>query len=170
MYNSKIRHVGGKHIYYYLTCKSQLWLYSKNIRFQDQSEQVDLGSQIHEEFFRRQKHREVAIDGIKVDFLGKSATVHEVKSSLNFREEHVWQLRFYLYYLKTEKGLESVSGVLHYPRINRKIPVSLVKKDEDKLNIIVRDIERICDLPLVPVVENSKKFCQKCAYYEYCFA
>lgn len=161
--------IGGKHIYYYLTCRRQLWLYQHQIRFQDLNDRVQLGQQVHEEHFKRTPAKELATDGIKVDFVGKGALVHEVKSSSRYRPEHAEQLRYYMFILKNEKGICDVTGVLHYPEINQRIPVTLISTDEERLLKMVDEISKINDLPSPPPIEQNRKFCQKCSYYDYCY-
>lgn len=161
--------IGGVQIYYYFTCKRQLWLYAQGVRFENQFDRVKIGKLVHDEFFKRQRHREVDAGSIKIDFVGKGAEVHEVKSSSRYKEEHAWQLRFYLYYLKKYKGVPDVRGVLHYPESRQKMQVTLAARDEDYISKVVAEIKDIVAGERPPAKEKKRTFCEKCAYFDYCY-
>jgi len=115
-----------------------------------------------------QEKKNVLIEGtINIDFIRKSKQIHEVKKSKSIEEASVWQVKYYLYYLK-KLGMEDVKGVIDYPLLRKNLIVELEKEDEEKIEEIIKDIKNIINRPLPPSV-NRMKICKNCAYYELCF-
>ncbi len=56
---------------------------------------VTKGRVLHDTRFKREKNRDVAYEGAKIDFLkyGDEMFVHVVKRSKKFEEAHIWQLK-----------------------------------------------------------------------------
>lgn len=130
------------------------------------SELVDIGRQVHEETYRR-KRKEIELDGIKIDFFEKNkATVHEIKKSKAVEISHIRQLQYYLWYLK-EIGVIA-EGMIDYPLLRRREPITLTKEVETELFETADEIRKIVGLPKPPEVEKLS-VCRKCSYYEYCF-
>ena len=82
-------------------------------------------------------------------------------------EAHKWQVKYYIFYLKN-KGIKVLKGIIHYPKIFRKIEVNLNKKDENLIKDKLIFIKNFLKNPKPPPVER-KKYCKKCAYFEFCF-
>ena len=164
--NSKIN---GTQINYYFICKTKLWLFSHNIQLEDESENVKLGKILHEDSYKREK--EFLIDNlINVDFikLTDCVEIHEVKKTQKMEKSHVYQLLYYMYYLKNEKDIENIKGFLDYPKNRKKTEVFLTNEDEIKLLKIIEDIHKI-NVNEMPKPKKSK-ICRKCAYFEFCFS
>ncbi|AVX29686.1 CRISPR-associated protein Cas4 [Carboxydocella sp. JDF658] len=159
--------LGGLEINYYFVCKRKLWLYSRYIRQETNHDRVELGQFIHEESYRRQK-KEIEIGSIKVDLLQDGA-ICEIKLSSRMEEAHLWQLYYYLYYLK-KQGFNQVKGVLLFPKERRKKEVILTQEVEKELKKIIAQIITIKKEELPPEKLNKRSFCTKCAYFEFCYA
>lgn len=160
----------GTQVSYYIVCKRKLWLFSHYLQFEQFSDYVEIGRIISEESFKREKYKEVLIsDTLKIDFLkvGNEIIVHEVKKSKKLEEAHIWQVKFYIHRLKNY-GVNCNRGVIHYPKIFRKIDVEFNKTDETKIKEAEKDIVSIINLDKPPDVIN-KPYCRKCAYFEFCF-
>lgn len=129
------------------------------------SDFVLLGKLLHETSYAR-RFKEVSIGRVKIDFLEHSGEIHEVKRSRRMEKAHLFQLLYYLYYLK-RFGVE-VKGVLHYPLLRRTMKVELTKSKEKKIEAVLREISRIIERSEPPLAQ-MKPFCRKCSYYEFCW-
>ncbi len=159
----------GTKIAYYIVCKRKLWLFAHNINFETYSDLVQIGRLISETYFKREKYKEIMLgDTVKVDFikLDDEIVVHEVKKSKKLEEAHIWQVKFYIYTLK-KKGVKCNSGVIHYPKLLKKVNVKFTKDDEVSIEKILEDAERILAGEVPPPIKVS--FCTKCAYYQFCY-
>jgi CRISPR-associated exonuclease Cas4 len=108
------------------------------------------------------------IDGtINIDFIRQHKQIHEVKKSKSIEEASIWQVKYYLYYLKN-LGMEGISGIIDYPLIRRNVVVELEENDELKIQELIANIEHIVSLPVPPTTEKMK-ICSQCAYFELCF-
>ena len=58
----------GTQINYYFVCHRKLWLFTKDIRFEDENEYVQLGRLIDENTYKRNK-KQIEIGKIKIDFI-----------------------------------------------------------------------------------------------------
>ena len=99
--------INGTQINYYFICKTKLWLFSHNIRLEHESDNVALGKQLHEDSFKKEK--EFLIDDlINIDFIkiNDSVEIHEVKKTQKMEESHIYQLLYYMFYLKNEKDIK----------------------------------------------------------------
>lgn len=143
-----------------------MWFFSHNLTLEADSDLVLLGKLLHEEGYRR-KFKEVSIGRVKIDFveLGKGE-IHEVKRSRRLEKAHLFQLLYYLYYLR-KIGVD-VRGVLHYPLLKKTVPVELMEENVKELEGILVEMGKIVALPEPPMVEK-KSFCKKCSYYELCW-
>ena len=158
----------GNQINYYFLCKRKLWLFSNNIEMERESDNVKLGKLLHEQSYQREK-KEIEIDGkIKIDFIKKDAVISEVKKSASLEESHIWQLKYYLYYLKTQKMVLNVTGKIHYPKLKKTMDVFLTDDDISEFEKVFSEIEQVLAKEL-PEKISMKKICKKCAYYEFCF-
>ncbi len=158
--------ITGTQIHYFYVCHRKLWLFSHHIQMEQESDVVRTGKVLHETSYTRKK-KEILIDGIKIDFMdAQRGLIHEVKKSKALNESHVWQMKYYLYYLKN-LGVD-VQGMIDYPLLRRREPVILSEKDIEALEGILREIEAIisdCNLPDV----IDEKYCKKCSYYDLCY-
>jgi CRISPR-associated exonuclease Cas4 len=162
-------HITGTKINYYFVCKRKLWLFAHQIEMEQESDLVAQGKLIGETAYPEKRH-ELAIDGVMViDFADlQLGVIHEIKKSDKMEEAHLWQVKFYLWYLKT-KGVEGLTGELDYPKLKRRVTVTLSDDDVHMLQTIIEDIEQIEQME-IPPPKIDKKFCKNCAYFELCWA
>lgn len=150
------------HINYFFTCKRKLWLFSRNIKCEQESDFVKIGKIYHEDF----EKENIEIDNIKIDKL-KDGKVFEFKKKNTAPEAAKYQVLYYLLKLK-EKGIIT-TGIIKYKENNRIEEVSLTDGDEKTLLKSMKEIESICSLENPPVAKKIK-YCKNCSYYELCFS
>ena len=164
--------ITGTMVSYYFICRRKLWLFSKGLNLENISGNADVikGRILHESRFKRERNREVSFDTVKVDFLklGNEVFVHEVKKSKKFEEAHVWQLKYYIYFLNN-KGLECSSGTIHYPASMRKVDVVFDHEDYVRVEKALAGIKSVVGKARPPGKLN-KKMCSRCAYFDFCYA
>ncbi|RLF37144.1 MAG: CRISPR-associated protein Cas4 [Thermoplasmata archaeon] len=161
----------GTQINYYFVCKTKLWFFSHFIAMEPESDAVRIGKIIHETSFVRMLDRGVIIDDrIGIDFIERNGRIiiHEVKKSNRLEKAHRYQLYYYMYYLKRVKGIDDVAGELNYPKMRKKVYLSLNEDIEMELEKIIEDINRIVSMPHPPPPER-KTICRKCSYYDLCW-
>jgi len=161
--------INGTQINYYFICKTKLWLFSHNIQMEQESDNVAIGKQLHENSYKREK--EFLIDNlINVDFIKNKnpIEIHEIKKTKSMEKSHEFQLLYYIYYLKKEKDINNIIGYLDYPTIKEKIKIELTEEKENELKYIIKDIQNIIKSD-IPKPKRSR-ICRKCAYFEFCFA
>ena len=156
----------GSEVNYFFVCWRKLWFFSHNLTLEADSDLVLLGKLLHEEGYPR-KFKEVSIGRVKIDFLERGkGEIHEVKRSRRLEKAHLFQLLYYLYYLK-KIGVD-VKGVLHYPLLKRTVNVDLTEENVKELESVLEEMKKITAMPEPPIVEK-KSFCKKCSYYELCW-
>jgi CRISPR-associated exonuclease Cas4 len=162
--------VRGLQINYYFICKTKLWFFSHHISMERESELVKLGKLLHEESYTREKKELIIDDLIAADFVKRKGylEVHEVKKTMTMEEAHRFQLLYYLFYLKNEKGIEKIRGFIDYPALKKRTEVSLSAEDEEELRRVIHEIDRIIRGP--PPAPQRKPICRSCAYFELCWA
>lgn len=159
--------ITGTMIYYYFVCKKKLWYFCHDIMMESENDDVILGKLLDESSYKRaEKH--INIDNIiSIDFIKSRKELHEIKKSKSIEEASMWQVKYYLYYLK-KRGVEELKAKIDYPLLKENKLIELTENDENTLEEIIKNIIDIKNLKLPPKVE-SKKVCKKCAYYELCF-
>lgn len=182
--------ITGTHINYYFICHRKLWLFAHGIGMEHTSDTVYLGKVIDESSYER-KDKKIDIDEtIVIDWIDDNrGIIHEVKKSDKMEEAHVWQVLYYLWYLKQKgvdvadgririsnnkmaeyqnSGSRGLKGEIDYPALKQRIEVMLTPEKEEQLRDIIADIERIIALDKPPE-RIDKKFCRTCSYYELCW-
>lgn len=160
------KQITGVMMYYYYVCKRKLWYFYNNIQMEQDNENVAIGKLLDENSYKREdKH--INIDNvINIDFLRSQGILHEVKKSNKIEEASVWQVKYYLFYLK-KHGVE-IKAKIDYPLLKQTLEVELAPEDisviEDNLNEIIRIVQN----PHPPNLIKSN-ICKKCAYYDLCF-
>jgi CRISPR-associated exonuclease Cas4 len=163
--------ITGTHVNYYFVCHRKLWLFANGIQMEHNSELVDEGRLIHETSYprRAERYQEIALEGIKIDYYDpETQTVHEIKKTGKMEEAHEWQVKYYLYVLQ-RNGIENPKGLLEYPKLRQKKDLVLEEGDQEKIQEIEKDIQRIISLGNAPEL-NKKSICRKCSYYDFCWA
>ncbi len=159
--------MNGTIINYYFHCKRQCYLFANKLNFEDNSELVKIGKEIHLNKSENKKNSEVKIDNIVVDKITDKYLV-EIKKSDADKEAARWQLYYYLYMLK-KKGIVK-KGKLEFAENNqgKKIEyLDLDDKKEKELEKLLKEIEEFISKEKIPKFKKIKG-CTKCAYYEYC--
>lgn len=159
--------ITGIHFQYYLVCHRKLWLFSHNIRFESEHENVHIGRMLHKDRYRREK-KEITIPGaMAVDFIQTSDGLElcEIKKSRRLEPAHRLQMLYYLAYLK-ERGV-AARGAIAYPLLNRRVPVFLDDTGIAEVNHAKAEIRRIISDVLPPPERMGR--CKKCAYEDFCF-
>ena len=154
-------------IYYYFVCKRKLWYFTNEINMETENENVMLGKLLDENSYKKDD-KQINIDNvINIDFIREHRELHEVKKSRAIEEAGIWQVKYYLYYLK-KRGVSDLKAKIDYPLIKKNVVVKLTQEDELRLEEIIREIIEIKNQLLPPDFE-SKKICNKCAYHDLCF-
>ena len=111
--------VTGVMIYYYFVCKRKLWYFINEINMESDNENVMLGKLLDENSYRRDdKH--INIDNvINIDFIKEHQELHEIKKSKAIEEAGIWQVKYYLYYLR-QRGVKGLTAKIDYPMIKKK--------------------------------------------------
>lgn len=158
--------ITGVMIYYYFVCKRKLWYFCHDINMEKENADVMLGKLMDESSYQRdEKH--INIDNvINIDFIEKHWELHEIKKSKAIEEAGVWQVKYYLYYLR-KRGVEGLTAKIDYPALKKNLIVELTDKDVEELEQIISDIIEIKKVEMPPAFEE-KKFCKKCAYFDLC--
>lgn len=159
--------ITGVMVYYYFVCQRKLWYFCHEINMESENENVMLGKLLDENSYKKDdKH--INIDNvINIDFIRGHKEIHEVKKSRAIEEAGIWQVKYYLYYLK-KRGVDSLKAKIDYPLIKKNLTVDLTQADESQIESIISDILKIKKLDIAPQLEE-KKICKKCAYYDLCF-
>lgn len=160
--------IGGNAINYFYTCKTQLWFFLHNISMEDTSEYVALGKLLQETYSEGEE-KDIQFDEISLDIFKPLKEVVEIKRSSEIKEAHIYQLKYYLYYLKTRYGLTGFTGKLTYPNIHKTMKISLKPDDERELQEAIKEITKIFYLKTM-IPPKHKKICRKCSYFELCFS
>ncbi|MBC2698151.1 MAG: CRISPR-associated protein Cas4 [ANME-2 cluster archaeon] len=160
--------ITGVRINYYHICHTKLWLFSHNITFEHEHENVKIGKLLHEDRYSKSK-KDVTIDNtISIDFVkqrGGKIELHEIKKTKKMEDAHLRQMLYYLYYLK-QKGIDA-QGIMNYPLLNQTRDVILTQEDEKNIEDDIRRIEEIVTGRMPH--PKRKRICPKCAYFEFCF-
>ena len=159
--------VTGVMIYYYEVCKRKLWYFCNEIQMEQGNESVAIGKAIDEETYQRdEKH--INIDNIiNIDFIRSKGVLHEVKKSKKIEEASIFQVKYYLYFLKN-RGVDNIKAKIDYPLLKQSIEVTLTDEDIRVIENILLYIQKIITDSKPPVLDK-KRICKACAYYDLCF-
>lgn len=159
--------ITGVMIYYYFVCKRKLWYFIHEISMEAENEDVMLGKLLDENSYQRdEKH--INIDNvINIDFIKEHKELHEVKKSRAIEEAGIWQVKYYLYYLK-QRGVNGLKAKIDYPLLKKNLMVELTQEDEVQLEKIISEIHALRGL-MQPPGFRAEKICGKCAYHDLCF-
>lgn len=159
--------ITGNQINYYFICHRKLWYFSKQITMEANSELVALGKVLDQNTYVREKKSVMIDNTICIDFISGKGVINEVKKSELMEDSHIWQVKYYLYYLK-EKGIDDISASIDYPKQKKKLRIERLDEDEKEIEVILTHINKILAEEIPPPVINEK-FCKKCSYYELCY-
>lgn len=158
----------GIRVYYAMICETRLWLFSRGLNMEQQSDRVALGRLLHETSYRSDKRREILVDGkIVIDLVPDRDLVVEVKHSTAYGEAARLQLAYYLWYLR-QLGAGNLSGELRFPRQRRREKVELTGELEEKVLETLLRIREVESLKRPPQPRRIPA-CRRCAYAELCW-
>ncbi|MBI2183443.1 MAG: CRISPR-associated protein Cas4 [Thaumarchaeota archaeon] len=95
--------------------------------------------------------------------------IHEVKRSKKMQDAHLFQLLYYIYYLKHAYNVNVSEGVLHYPLIKQNVKVELTPEKEAQVEEAIKGITQVNKLP-TPPEPVWKSYCKSCAFRELCWS
>jgi len=173
MEDLKELHISGTEVHYYVLCPRKLWWYSHGLEQEHVTggvgqENVALGTLLHQESYPDKACKDILIDGlIRLDFT-EDGKIHEIKKSKGGEKATLYQILYYLYYLKREKGIET-TGVIDYPLQKRRETVELTPELEAEVAQIVAGVGQVREQETPPAVPEPMPLCKKCAYQELCW-
>lgn len=131
-----------------------------------QNDNVLLGKILDESSYQRdEKH--INIDNvINIDFVRENKELHEIKKSKAVEEASIWQVKYYLYYLK-QRGVDGLKGKIDYPLLKKTLIVELTDEDIEKLDQVINKIVEIKKQENTPQF-LATKLCKNCAYHDLC--
>lgn len=153
-------------MYYYYVCKRKLWYFYNNIQMEQDNENVAIGKLLDENSYKREEKHINIDDVINIDFLRSQGVLHEVKKSNKIEEASIWQVKYYLFYLKGH-GVD-IKARIDYPLLKQTLEVELTPGDMEVIEDNLKNIMEIVQNPLPPLLRKSS-ICKKCAYYDLCF-
>lgn len=158
----------GTHLNYLFICHRKLWLYAHHVEMEQASDRVMIGRQMHEESFARKKKEVMIDDVISLDFLERNV-VHDVKLTPAMAHAHRAQILYYLWYLKSKKGMTGLTGAINYPKQRRSESVELTPEIEPQVQAWIAEAESIIRQKRPPVIEEPMRICCKCGYQDLCW-
>lgn len=164
-------HLTATHINYYHICHRKLWLFVNSINMEHSSDTVADGKLLHESSYpqRAEKYSEIEIDGSKIDFYdAKNKVIHEIKRSAKMEDAHEWQLKYYIFLLE-QNGVDSVTGLLEYPKLRETKKIKLANSDKEYLQMVIKEIKNIAAQEFCPPLLNAK-ICKSCSYFDFCYS
>lgn len=161
------REISGMMFYYYFVCKRKLWFFANEIQMESENEDVIIGKLIDENSYSRELKHVLIDNTVNIDFIKEWKILHEVKKQKSVEEAGIWQLKYYIYFLR-KRGINIEKGILDYPKLKKREEIFLSKEDEERIKNILLEIREIINLKQPPKLEKLK-ICKKCAYFEYCY-
>jgi len=160
--------ITGTLIWYYHICPREVWLMAHELSPEQDNPYIEIGRLIHKDSYPREE-KGFETKGMKVDILQAKEghiVIGEVKKSSRFLKSATMQLAYYLYRLK-ETGAEG-KGELLIPKERKRIKVELTPELESELEEASSSIKEIIsrEKPPEPV---KIRFCNHCAYKEFCW-
>lgn len=141
------------------------------INMEHSSDTVADGKLLHETSYpqRSEKYSEIEIGGSKIDFYdAKNKLIHEIKRSSKMETAHEWQLKYYILLLE-QNGIESVTGLLEYPKLKETKSIILTDEDKKYLLQVITEIQGIANCEFCPPLLNTK-ICKSCSYFDFCYS
>ena len=166
-------HISGTEVHYYVLCPRKLWWYSHGLEQEHVTggvgqENVALGTLLHQESYPDKACKDILIDGlIRLDFT-EDGKIHEIKKSKGGEKATLYQILYYLYYLKHVKDIET-TGMIDYPLQKRREAVTLTPAHEVDIDQILAGIQTVRQQPVPPPVPRPMSLCRQCAYQELCW-
>ena len=164
----------GTQVNYFVVCHRKLWLFTRNIEMERENENVQIGKLLDEESYKREQKAIALDERIVIDWVESKVLpdgtllLHEVKKSRAVDAAHRLQMLYYLFYLKC-KGV-AARGQIDYPLLKKSEPIELTPQAESELKLALDEIKIIVESDDAPPRLTTKRFCEKCAYFEFCWS
>lgn len=162
--------VSGTQVAYWHLCHRKLWLFSKNIQLEHQSELVATGKFIDEHAYpqRAARWQALELEKVKIDhFDAQLGIVREVKKSNKQEVAHRAQLLYYMWVLEQHE-ISVNYGILEYPRLRLTEKVYLTEENRRQIPSWIKATQQIINEPICPPI-IQKSICKRCAYFEFCY-
>ncbi len=160
------KQITGLMVYYYFVCKRKLYYFCKNLTMESENEDVQLGKLLDETAYKKAEKHILINNTIQVDYIEKNHIIHEIKKSKSIEEAGIWQVKYYLWYLK-QCGVQGLTGKIDYPTLRQTLTVHLTEDDEKELVRVLDEIKEVMQLEMPPPLIQGA-FCKKCAYHDFC--
>jgi len=160
--------ITGTMVNYLVVCPRKLWLSANGVGMEFKDELVQLGKLVDKTSFREGR-RQVKLGSIVIDVVkreGGEAVLFEIKKSSRLSVASRLQTLYYLWYLKHNYG-QTIEAVVSYPKERRREYLELGSNEEKEVEEAIKKISAVMSVPIPPAVE-PKRYCKKCAYYEFC--
>jgi len=161
--------INGTLIASYFICKRELWLMAHELIPDQENSFLEMGRFIEEEAYKDEE-KGFLIGEMKIDIVkqgDENIIIGEIKKSSRSELSGIMQLSYYLMRLR-EYGIVAKGEVL-IPKERKKIPVEINEEIEERLIEAIKDINMIISEPYPPKPEKIK-YCNHCAYKEFCWA
>jgi CRISPR-associated exonuclease Cas4 len=162
-----MKDITGLMVYYYFICQRKLWYFANEINMEQNSELVSIGKILDETSYTREKKGILIDNTINIDFIKNGAVLHEVKKTKAIEEAGIWQLKYYMYYLR-KRGVEVFEAKIDFPLLRETKEIILENEDITIIENVIKNIEEIVLENKPPQVINDK-ICKNCAYYDLCY-
>lgn len=173
-YSNTLPTFTGTQVNYFAVCHRKLWLFSHGVEMERENENVQIGKLVGEQSYSRAQ-KEIAIDDrVVIDWVESKVgadgvlVLHEVKKSRAVESAHRLQMLYYIFYLRC-KGVVA-RGEIDYPLLKRTEAIELTTEAEAELMEVLRELERVVEASQTPPRLTTRRFCEKCAYYELCWS
>lgn len=162
----QLEKITGGMIYYYFVCKRKLWFSIHGISMEEENENVQIGKYLDESSYEKERKHISINDEINIDFVKKSGVIHEIKKSRKIEEASIWQVKYYLYYLRLRE-VEIREAKIDYPLLKKVVDVGLDNSDILTIEAILIEIRKLYRTDRPPKISLNRK-CKKCAYCDLC--
>lgn len=133
---------------------------------ESENENVSVGKFIDESSYIKNRKHIMINNEINLDFIERSNTIHEIKKSRKIEKASIWQVKYYLYYLK-KNNINNLDAKIDYPLLKKTVEVELTEEDETTLDNCIEDMKRIVSCEFPPEFE-LKNICKSCAFEDLC--
>lgn len=158
--------ITGTLVNYYATCKKEAWLYSRKIHARQDDENMLIGKALAD---LKENLHAFPYSNLKFDKVSKQKghyQITEYKKSLKNEKAAKMQLLFYIYTIKNALNLKKIYGKV----ISGKKVISVDDSDEN-FKFMAELLEEMSEFlsTQTPPKSIKTKFCNSCAYSDYCF-
>lgn len=147
------KEITGVMVYYYQVCPRKLWYFFHEIHMEQNNENVKIGKILDEESYKRD-NKHINIDNvINIDFIRSQGTLHEIKKNKKIEEAGIWQVKYYLYYLR-KREVTDIKARIDYPLLKQTVEVVLTDDDIEKIEHMLDNIRDIVSRETPPELKK----------------